>query len=922
MPDGRHSSQDLLRASRRAKADRRFAWWLVWLYPPQFRRDVGMGLADALEDRMRARRDAGVPTLAIRLDAIVDTIRNASAEWIELARLKPSRSTNSPHAIRSTHATHETLRGRSMFDKLSQDIRYAFRLWRRRPGFALVAILTLVLGIGANTAMFSIVNAVLLRPLPYAHSERLVSLWARTAAYPRGLLSYKEYEEVRKQSGSIESVALFLGQSVNLTGVDEPQRLVGIFATGSFFDVLGLKAERGRLFTEEESAPGTVQPVVVITHQLWRQRFNEDPAAIGSTMTLNGTPVTVVGVLAPPFDETTVPGDGYFIGGDLFLPAAQFPAPSGLRSAGPVMLGVARLKPGVDLRTADADVDTIARRLLAEDAKTQAGRSFIVESAQESVVGTSRPALLLLLAAVGVVLLIACVNVSHLLLARAVDRQKEIALRAALGASRGTVVRQLGVEAAMMAVVATAVGFALGRWALKALAVVQPRGVPIPQVVPLDITVLAFTAVVAILVTMLCALAPAIRAARPDLARVLQSGFRRASSSGRRTRDALVVAEMAMSVALVAVSALLIQSLLKVQSVPLGFDPENVFTLQFRLPQNKYPRPEDIARFFKEAIEQVRAVPGVQSAAFVRAVPFSGNGGMIGYAAEGKPSPDPASLPQSRFHIVTPDYFKTMRIPILAGRDFTDRDDLHAPLVSVVNETFARRTWPGEDPIGKRFTTPQTSGPITVIGVVGDTKHYTATEPATPQLYAAHYQVPLIFCSLVARTSVDPTSLERSIRRAIWSVDKDQPMWFVRTLEAQVDATQGPSRFLATLLGVFAATALVLAAVGIYGVTSYGVAQRTHEIGVRLALGASGERVLREIVGHGARMTIVAVVIGLASAVASARVAGALLFGIRPTDPGSLAGAGIVLALVSIAATYLPARRAARVDPVVALNEE
>jgi putative ABC transport system permease protein len=686
--------------------------------------------------------------------------------------------------------------------------------------------------------------------------------------------------------------------------------------------VLGLKAERGRLYDEEESAPGTVKPVVVISHQLWRQRFNEDPSAVGSTLTLNGTPLTIVGVMAPPFDVTTVPGEGYFIGGDLFLPAAQFPAPSGLRGAGPVMLGVARLKDGVDQRTAIADLDTIGRRLLAEDPKTQGGRSIVLESAQESVVGTSRAALLLLLASVGVVLLIACVNVSHLLLARAVDRQKEIALRAALGASRGAVIRQLAVEAALMAAIATAVGLALGRWALKGLALLQPPGVPIPAVVPLDFTVLAFTGIVAILVTMLCALAPALRASRPDLARVLQAGFRRASSSGRRTRDLLVVAEMAMSVALVALSALLIQSLLAVQRVPLGFDPESVFTLQFRLPQTKYSKPEEIARFFKSAIEQVRAVPGVQSAALVRAVPFSGNGGTIGYVAEGQPPPDPASLPQSRFHLVTPDYFKTMKIPLLAGRDFSDRDDLHAPLVSLVSETFARRAWPGEDPIGKRYTTPQTPGPVTVIGVVGDTKHYTATEPAMPQLYVSHYQVPLIFCSLVARTSVDPMSVERQIRRAIWSVDKDQPMWLVRTLEAQVDATRGPSRFLATLLAVFAAAALVLAAVGIYGVTSYGVAQRTHEIGVRLALGASGERVLREIVARGVRMTAVAVLVGLVGAVAIARVAAALLFGVKPTDPAALAGAGVILGLVSIAATYVPARRAARVDPVVALNEE
>jgi putative ABC transport system permease protein len=809
-----------------------------------------------------------------------------------------------------------------MLDKLRQDLRYALRLWARRPAFAIVAILTLAIGIGANTAMFSIVNAVLLRPLPYADADRLVSVWGRTAAFPRGLLSYKEYEEIREQSRTLDAIGLYLGQSVNLTGVNEPQRLVGIFASGSFFDVLGLKAERGRLYTDEESAPGTVKPVVVLSHQLWRQRFNEDPAAIGSTMTLNGVPLTIVGVMAPPFDVNTVPGAGYFIGGDLFLPAAQFPAPRGLHDAGPVMLGLARIKAGTDLATATAELEVIGRRLLASDPNAQAGRTIQGEPAHESVVGTSRPALLLLFASVGVVLLIACVNVSHLLLARAIDRQKEIALRAALGASRTAVARQLTVEATLMAVTATAAGLLLGRWALQGVSWLRPPTVPIPTNVPLDSTVLLFTGCTAVIVATLCGLAPALRASRPDISRVLQAGFRRASGAGHFTRDVLMVAEMAMSVALVAISALLIQSLLAVQQVPLGFDPSNVFTLQFRLPQNKYSKPEDIARFFRGAIERVRAVPGVQSAALVRAVPFSGNGGMTGYTVEGRPAVDPASTPQARFHLVTPDYFKTMRIPLLKGRDFTDRDDLQAPLVAVVNETFARRGWPNEDPIGRHFTTPNTPAPVTVVGVVGDAKHYTATEPATPQLYVAHYQVPLIFSSLVARTSVPPESLTNDIRKAIWTVDKDQPVWTIRSLQSQVEGTQGQSRFLALLLGMFAAVALLLAGVGIYGVTSYGVAQRTHEIGIRLALGASGQRVLREVVGRGVRLTVVAIAVGLAAAAGMARLATALLFGVKPTDPGSLAVAAIVLGIVSMAACYIPARRAARVDPVVALAAE
>jgi putative ABC transport system permease protein len=446
--------------------------------------------------------------------------------------------------------------------------------------------------------------------------------------------------------------------------------------------------------------------------------------------------------------------------------------------------------------------------------------------------------------------------------------------------------------------------------------------VPIPGSLSLDATVLLFSGAVAVLVAALCGLAPAVKTARPDVGHVLQGGFRRVSGAGGRTRDLFMVVEMALSVALVAVAALLIQSLVAVQRAPLGFDPANVFTLQFRLPQSKYPKPVDIARFFKTAIERVRAVPGVESAALVRAVPLSGNGGTIGYTVVGRPAPDPKSVPQAYFHLVTPDYFRTLRIPLLKGRDFTDRDDLQSPLVSVVNETFARKAFPGEDAIGKRFTTPQTPGPITIVGVVGDAKHYSATEPQAPQIYAAHYQVPLIFSSLVARTNGPAMSITQDVRKAIWSVDKDQPVWSVISLENTVARTQGQSRFLALLLAVFAGVALVLAGVGIYGVTSYGVAQRTHEIGIRLALGASGERVLREVVGRGARLAAAGAAIGIVIAIAMARFASAVLFGVRPTDPLALAAAMLTLMVVSLAACYIPARRAARVDPVVALAEE
>jgi putative ABC transport system permease protein len=805
-------------------------------------------------------------------------------------------------------------------DKLLQDLRYALRLWRRRPAFALVAVLTLALGIGANTAMFSVVNAVLLRPLPYARADRLVMLWGRGEHNPRTLIAYAEYDEIRRQSHSIDDVALWLGQSVNLTDVAEPQRIIGAFVSGSFFDVLGLKSERGRLFQEAETTPGHVEPVVVISHEFWERKFSRDPAAVGATLTLNGTPLTVIGVLAPPFDLKSVPNGGFFLGYDVFIPAAQFPAPRGLAGAGPSMLMVGRLKEGATLSGARADLDVIFKRLQAAYPDTEAGRSATIMSAQESIVGDSRTPLFLLLASVGAVLLIACVNVSNLLLARAVDRQREIALRAALGASRTAVTRQMAVEAGLLAFAAAVIGLLVGRWSLQVLAWLQPASVPIPEHIALDWTVLLFTGGVAIAVALLCGLAPALRSAVPDLRVALQGGFRHGSSTGSRTRDALVVIEVALSVALVAIAGLIVQSLLAVQRVPVGFDPSHVLTLEFRLPQAKYPKPADIARFFQQAIERVRAVPGVESAALVRAVPFSGNWGDTAYTVDGQ-TPAGGSAPRARSHIVSPEYFKTLRIPIVQGRDFTDRDDLQAQKVALVNETFARSVWPNEDPVGKRVNT-QDFGWVTVIGVAGDTKHLTATEPAQPQLYLSHFQMPLIFSSLVARTAGPPMSVSNDVRKAVWAVDKDQPMWAMRSLDDLIAASQGQTKFLAMLLGVFAGLALLLAGVGVYGVMSYSVAQRTHEIGIRLALGASGGRVLREVIGRAGRLTAAAVVAGLVLAIGVARLASSVLFGIQPADPAALSAAAVLLGLVSLGACYLPAVRASRVDPVIALAEE
>ena len=897
---------DLHRDAKVAKADRQVAWWLVRLYPPAFRRDVGLGLVDALDDRMRARRAAGASNLAVRLPAIADTLRNAPGEWVGGTSV--------------VSGFGRTFKGRTVTDKLIQDVRFALRLWRRRPGFAFVAIATLALGIAATTAMFSIVDAVLLRAIPYRDAERIVAVWGRTKANPQTLLTYREYEAA-DAARTFDALGLWLTQSVNLTGGDQPQRITGAFVTGSFFDVLGLTAERGRLFTPVESQLGAPQPVVVISRAFWQRRFNGDPGAVGASIVLNGTPMTVIGVLAPPFDAATVPAGGWFLACDALIPSGLFPGRNDLSSPGPSLIGVGRLAPGGTVEAANQALDVVSKRLAASFPGPQGGRTLHADPIQESIVGSSRQTLLLLLGSVGAVLLIACVNVSNLLLARAVDREKEMALRAALGASRVAVARQLLVEAGLMAGASALIGVLLGRWALATLTWLRPPNVPIPDTIPMNATVLLFVTAVSAGIAIVCGVVPALRLSRVDLVASLQSASRGATGTGARTREMLVIVELALSVALLATSGLLVRSLIAVQRVPIGFDTDHVITLQFRLPAARYAARADIARFFSRAIERVRAVPGVQSAALVRAVPFSGNGGDTAFTVEGRPV-EHGSEPQARYHLVTPDYFRTLRIPLMRGRDFTDRDDLQAPLVAVVNETFARAIWPGEEAVGKRIKTADLPDWLTLVGVVGDAKHNTATEAPRPQLYVSHYQNPLIFSSLVARTAVAPMSVANEVRKAIWSVDKDQPVWAVQSLDAIVDANRGQWRFMAALSAAFAAVAVLLAGVGIYGVMAYSVAQRTHEIGIRLALGAPAARVLRDVIGRGARLIAIAVAVGIAAAVAVGRVATTVLFGVAPHDPVALLSAAGVLGGVALLACAVPARRASRVNPVVALAQE
>jgi putative ABC transport system permease protein len=806
-------------------------------------------------------------------------------------------------------------------DTLLQDLRYAARTLVERPGFAVVSALTIALGVGGTTAMFGVVDAVLLRPLPYAEPDRLVMLWTRTPGGPQAAASWPEFVDWREQNHSFADMAVWRGQSVNLTGGAEPERVVGAFVNDRFFPLLGARPALGRTFTAEETEPATARPVAVLGHGLWQRRFGSDPGILGRSLVLNGVSHTVVGVLGPEFDGGDAPASGWFMGCDVFLPISYFPNKNGLARGETEILVLGRLRPGVDKGQARTDMSLVARRLEQAYPDTHAGRGVEIVPLHEQIVGSFKPALLVLLGAVGLVLLIACANVANLLLARTSRRRRELAVRAALGAGRTRLLRQLLTESAVLALLGGALGLLVGHWGLALLMSLAPAGV-LPSSLTFDGRVMAFALVLTAATGLCFGLVPAVQASRADLDGILKEAGRGGSgSAGHRFRDALVVAEVTLALVLLVGAGLLLRSAVALQRAELGFRPDHVLTAEFRLPAAKYSEPRVIAAFFRQALERLRAVPGIQSAALVRAVPFSGNGGSTTFLVEGQPEPPKGREPAAQLNIVSPDYFRTMGIRQLAGRDFDEHDTADAPTVAVVNDTMARQLWPGMDPIGRRLRLRE-AGWATVVGVVGDVRHSGPSEPPPPQIYTTHEQDARIFACVVARTAGDPTAMAAPMRAALWSVDKDQPVWKVRAMEQLVTGSRGTARAMSLLVGVFAAVALALAGVGIYGVMAYAVSQRTREIGIRMALGAASGRVLRLVVGRALLLTSLAIVLGAVGAAALARLLGTLLFGVGPADPVTFVAAAVALASVGTLAAYLPARRAARIDPVRALAEE
>jgi predicted permease len=798
--------------------------------------------------------------------------------------------------------------------ELSQDVRLALRHLRRAPAFTAVAVLTLVLAIGANTAIFSAVSAVLLRPLPYPHAERLTAIWGTMADAPRILLSYPDLLEYRARNRTFDDIGVIRSQSVNLTGGDRPDRLSGTFVTANLLRLLGARTMMGRLFSDQETAAGTGARVVVLSHAVWASRFGADSGMLGRTLVLNGLPHQVIGVTAADFQDPFGPTE-------IWLPATSGPNPNWVTRENPAFGGVGRIRAGVSGAEASADLARIARELAAQYPETDAGLGVQQQSVRDFLVGDIRPALLILLGFVALILCIGCANIANLQLARATARRREMSLRAALGAGRARLVRQLLTESLVLAAIGGTLGVLLARWGISALIAAVPQGLPAFGDVGLDRTVLLFSLAITVGAGLVFGAVPARYGTRGELADALQ-GRGADLGGGNRIRQLFVAVQLALCIVLLVGAGLLVRSFTRLQQVPAGFTTDHLLTAELRLPVTKYGNDTLVAQFGGQALERLRAIPGVKSAALVEAIPLSGNWGASSYRIEGRDTPD-SLLPTAQVNSVSDGFFGTMEIPLVMGREFTPADRLGAPAVVIVSRELARRAWPGESPLGKRITvvgSPEVRA--TVVGVAGNVKQLTLSREDEPQLYLSKAQTAGIFTSLALRTDGDPDVLAEPVRHAIWAVDRDQPIWKIRSMDSLLDRDLAPRRFTARLAGGFALLALLLALIGVYGVMAYVVAQRTREIGIRMALGAARGEVVRLVLGRGLRIVALGTGLGLIGAYAGAKAIEQQLYGIPPADALTFVSVPLILVLVAAVACWVPARRAARVDPAIALSGE
>jgi len=811
----------------------------------------------------------------------------------------------------------------NIFADLWQDLRYAMRTLAKNPAFTSIAIIAIALGIGANTAIFSVVNAVLLRPPPFKNPEQLMMVWenATHLGFPKNTPSPPDFLDWQRQNTVFTGMAAMAERSFNLTGVGEPERLDGRRVSANLFDLLGVPALLGRTFVPDDDRSGA--HVVLLSHSLWQRRFGSDPSVIGRPVILNGESYTVIGVMPR---SVHLPAYGNWQD-KLWVPIA-FANEETTERGNHFLDVIARMKPGVGLKQAQAEMETIAARLAKQYPRSNTRIGATVTPLHEEIVGDIKPALLILLGAVGFVLLIACANVANLLLARAAAREKEIALRLALGASRFRLTRQFLTESVLLAFLGAGLGLLLALAGVRVLKTFVPSMILQIQAINIDGRVLLFTASIALLTGIVFGLAPAMHALDSNLNDSLKEGGRdpAVSRKGNQLRGLLVIGEVAVSFILLIGAGLLINSFLHLRNLDPGFRTDHLLTMKVDLSELKYPDGQRRSVFFDEALRHIRALPGVQSVAVAGNLPFTYNGDSASIAVEGIPDPPPDQWPDVIYRAIGPGYFSTMGIPVIRGRDFTDQDKADSKKVVVISEKTAQHYWPGQDPIGKRLKTGATTSHAPwreVIGVVKDVRQNDFIAQPKMQMYFDYRQLKDPAANaLVVRTSVEPMSLATSVRDAIWDVDKDQPVADIDTMDHIVSEAIARQRFSMLLLGSFATLALGLAAVGIYGVMSYSVAQRTHEIGIRMALGARRTDVLQMTVKQGLRLVGIGMLVGLVAAFLLTRVMASLLYGISATDPITFLGISLVLLAVAILASYVPALRATKVDPIVALRAQ
>jgi len=811
-----------------------------------------------------------------------------------------------------------------------QDMRYGARMLLKSPGFTVVAVLTLALGIGANTAIFSVVNFVLLRPLEYANPDQLVMVWERNTkkGWNESPTSFADFVDFRDNAKSVELVA-FTDTNFNLTGGDQPERVAGLRVSANLFSLLGVNPARGRWFAPGEDKPGAGH-VLILSYGLWQRSFGGNSNLVNQTVQLNGQSYTVVGVMPPTFKfppafSATTTSEELISNADLWVPLTTDDVPLIRNIRNLKMIG--RLKAGVAPQQAQAEINSIASRLAREYPDVNAGLESVVIPLHEQIVGDVREALLILLGAVVLVLLIACANIANLLLSKATARHKEIAIRTALGANRGRILRQLLTESTLLGLLGGVFGFLVAYAGSKTLVSFGSFSIPQLTDFSFDMKVPLFALVVSLLTSLIFGLAPAIDASNPNLNEALKEGGRSSSGGATRARlrNALVITEVALAVVLVTASGLMLRSFVRLQGTSSGLNPHNLITLELELPDVRYHAAQQQTLFQQQLLQRVGSLPGVQNAATVDNLPFSGNAFNTSFTIEGRPTGPTTETPRAYYRVISPDYFPAIGIELHKGNQFTDRDTAEQPGVAIVNETAAQRYWPGVDPLGKRIKRgrPESKNPwLTVIGIVSGSRQLSLKEGSQPEIYVPYLQNPGLTFTLVARTASDPRSLTGALRKEVLSADREIPAVNIKLMEELISNSVAKERFYVLLLAVFAVLALILAAVGVYGVMSYSVTLRTRDIGIRMALGARPADIFKHIVGQALLLGLIGLGVGIVLAIASTRVMSSLLYGINATDPLTLAITSLVLLAVALLASYLPARRATRVDPLVTLRYE